>query len=425
MSDTLLLVLFGLCIVASAFFSTSETALTSLSETTLHRFRERRHPQSQRLDALCGDLPRTIGAILIGNTLVNIAAGSIGTAVAIGVLGERWGVVAATIGATVLLLVLGEATPKTLAARRPETVAPAVAQPVALLVRWTSPFTALLGGTASFLLGPLGRVESGAGDVTEEDVRSLISLSHQHGALEAEETEILHNVLDFGDTPVRSAMVPRAQMVSLPASSTFEAVRAAARGSQYSRIPVHRESPDDIIGILHLKDLFEVTDAQEKAFDLSKHLRPAVFVPEVKRAGDLFREMRRRRFHMAIVVDELGAVAGLVTLEDLVEEILGDIADEHDEPAATPVLDGASVLVEGSHGLSDLESELGLALPSGGAETVAGYLLKAFGRIPRTGARTRFGEYELVVERASPRAIEKVRITRKPRTPAADGGHGS
>ncbi|MEO7921918.1 MAG: hemolysin family protein, partial [Thermoanaerobaculia bacterium] len=247
------------------------------------------------------------------------------------------------------------------------------------------------------------------------DVRSLITLSHEHGALEREEKEILHAVLEFGDTPVREAMVPRARLVALAADSDFEQVEAVCREHRYSRYAVYRGSPDEVVGILHVKDLFDVTDSEESSFDLSRYLRPAVFVPELKRAGDLFREMRRRRFHMAVVVDELGTITGLVTLEDLIERILGDISDEHDEPVTRPVSDGTSLILEGAYSLASLERELGVSFDEPEAETVAGFLLKKFGRIPRSGAKAHEGDLEFLVERASPRAIERIRITRKPR----------
>jgi len=416
-SNTLLLVLFLLCICGSSFFSGSETALTTLSDASVFRLKERKHPQATRLERLRGHLPQTLSTLLIGNTLVNIAAGSIGTALAIDALGERWGVVTATIATTVVLLVFGEVTPKTLAARQAERFSAFVAPAIELLVTLLAPLAKLLSALAAVLLRPFGPAASGPADVTEEDVRDLISLSHQHGQLEREEKEILHAVLEFGDRPVVEAMVPRAKMVVLPADADFEKVEAIGRVWRYSRLPVYRDTPDDIVGILHVKDLFDVTDAEEKAFNLARFLRPAIFVPEQKRSGDLFREMRRRRFHMAIVVDELGAVSGLVTLEDLIEEVLGDIADEHDEEAASPVMDGASMLVEGAYPVASLERDLGRSLEEEEMETVAGLLLKKFGRIPRTGARTWLGDVEFVVERASPRAIERVRITKKSRAP--------
>lgn len=425
MNDTLLVVLFVASILASTFFSGSETALTTLSDAAVFRLKEKRHPQALRLERLRGHLAQTISTLLIGNTLVNIAAGSIGTVLAIELLGERWGVVTATVATTLLLLVFAEVTPKTLASRQAERVACLTAPAIELLVTLLAPLAKLLSGIASVLLRPLGGRTVAQADVTEEDVKSFISLSHEHGQLEREEKEILHAVLDFGDRPVSEAMVPRAKMVLLPADASFEKVQAIGRVWRYSRLPVFRDTPDDIVGILHVKDLFDVTDAEERSFTLSKYLRPAIFVPELKRSGDLFREMRRRRFHMAVVVDELGAVSGLVTLEDLIEEVLGDISDEHDEEAASPVFDGGSILIEGSYPVASLERDLGLSLEEPEMETVAGFLLKRFGRIPRGGARTWLGDTEFVVERASPRAIERIRITRRtraPEEPAAEKG---
>jgi CBS domain containing-hemolysin-like protein len=259
-------------------------------------------------------------------------------------------------------------------------------------------------------LGPFGVEESA--DVTEEDVKSVISLSREQGGLKREESDLLHAVLAFGDTPVRDAMVPGARIVSLDVASSFDRVEAVCREHRYSRYPVTRGHEDEVVGILHVKDLFDVSDAEEATFDLSRYLRPAVFVPELKRAEDLFREMRRRRFHMAIVVAESGAVAGLVTLEDLIEQIVGDIFDEHDEPAPPPVAEGTSLLVEGAYPLASLERDLSVSFDDPEAETVAGFLLRKFGRIPRAGARTRAGGVEFLVERATPRAIERVRILR-------------
>ncbi len=178
------------------------------------------------------------------------------------------------------------------------------------------------------------------------------------------------------------------------------------------------EGPDDVVGILHAKDLYDVSDEDERRFQLGQWLRPAVFVPELKKAGELFRDMRRRRFHMAVVLDEHGSTSGIVTLEDLVETILGDIADEHDEPAARPLTEGTTVLVEGAYSLEALSRDLGVPLDAPGVETVAGFLLRRVGRIPRAGVRVRAEGLEFTVERASPRAIERVRIARIPQEEA-------
>jgi putative hemolysin len=417
MTDGFLAALFGLFVILSAFFSGSETALTSLSDAAVFRLREDHHPAGEILARLRSDLSRSLSTLLIGNTLANIAAGSIGTALVLPRFGGRWGVAIATGATTLILLVASEVTPKMLAARRPVDFAAAVAHPVELLVRALSPVSRLLTGIARLVLRPFGRAEAFPPGVTGDDVRDLISLSHQGGALETEEKEILHAVLEFGDIPVKDVMTPRGRMVSLDAQASFADVEELCKVHRYSRYPVWRSDPDDVVGILHVKDLFQVSDDDEKSFQVAKYLHPAIFVPELKRADDLFREMRRRRFHMAIVVGERGAVSGFVTLENLVERILGDIADEHDEPADTPRSEGTALIFEGRYPLATLEKDLRLALDEPDVETAGGFLLKRFGRIPRAGARLVVGDLEFLVERASPMAIERIRVTRKGRKP--------
>jgi putative hemolysin len=412
MNGTILVVLYVLCAGASAFFSSAETAITSLTDAAIFRMKSAGEKSAERLERMRNDLPRTLGTLLVGNTLANAAAGSLGAGLAISAFGEKWGVLIATVLTTLLLLVVSEVTPKTLAARRPDRVALLFVGPIEFFVRLLAPVTHLLSAVARWILGPFGADEPA--DVTDEDVKSIINLSREQGGIKREESELLHAVLAFGQTPVREAMVPRARIVLLPVSASFEQVEAVCRDHRYSRYPVFRQNTDDIVGILHVKDLLDVSDSEEKAFEMSRYLRPAIFVPELKRSEDLFREMRRHRFHMAVVVDESGAVAGLVTLEDLIEQIVGDIFDEHDEPASRPERDGTSLLVEGAYPLASLERDLGARFDDPDDETVAGFLLRKFGRIPRAGARTREGDLEFLVERASPRAIERIRILRVP-----------
>ena len=416
MSDSLLLLFFGFCTIVSAFFSAAETALTAVSDANVVRMKEEGRSAAGRIERLRGDLGRTIGTLLVGNNLANTAAGTLGAALAIAHLGGPWGVIAATVGTTAVLLVVAEVTPKTLASRYPAGVAIAVSVPVALFVRLFAPLTAILTRMANAFLDFFGAVRRAAPDLTKADVRSVINLSRQQGALAAEESAILQAVLTFGDRPARDVMIPRSRVVSIPARATFPEIEAVCRENRYSRYPVWREHPDDVIGILHVKDLFDVTDEEELTFDLAKRLRPAVLVPEMKRSEDLFREMKRRRLHMAVVVDDAGAMAGIVTLEDLIEEIVGDIRDEYDEPVAAAVSDGSSLLVEGAYPISSLEQDFGVTFERTEADTAAGFLLERLGRIPRPGARWREGELEFVVERATPRAIQRIRITRTARS---------
>ncbi len=415
MSDGLLVLLLGFCCVVSAFFSAAETALTAISDANVLRMKEEGRAAAGRVEGLRTDIAKTLGTLLVGNNLFNVAAGTLGADLAITHLGERWGVIVATVATTAVILVVAEVTPKTLAARYPVGVIIFVSGPVALFVRLFAPVTGILTRFTNAFLDLFGAVRRAAPELTKADVRSVIDLSRRQGTLAPEESAILKAVLTFGDRPARDVMIPRSRVVSIPVRTSFPELETICRDNRYSRYPVWRESPDDVIGILHVKDLFDVTDEEEKSFDLSKRLRPAVLVPEMKRSEELFREMKKRRLHMAVVVDDSGSVAGIVTLEDLIEEIVGDIRDEYDEPAAAPVTDGSWLVVEGEYPLSSLEQEFGVSFEKTEARSAAGLLLERLGRIPRSGARWREGDLDFVVERASPRAIERVRIMRIPR----------
>ncbi len=230
MSDALLLGLFVLCALFSALFSGSETAILSLTGPAVFRLREEGHPAAERLARLRSSLDRTVSALLVGNTLVNAAAGSIAAALILPRLGEKWGVLASAIATTAVLLVVSEVTPKMLAARHPERFAATVSRPVELLVLALTPVVVLLSASSRFLLFPFGAGNGGAErGVTADDVKSLISMSQRQGTLDAEEKEILHAVLDFGDLPVREAMVPLARTVTIPVSAGFGDVEAACR----------------------------------------------------------------------------------------------------------------------------------------------------------------------------------------------------
>ena len=219
MTFSILIVLYILCAAASAFFSLAETAITSLSEAAAFRLRNSGERKAQRLERLRDDLPRTIGTFLVGNTLANAAAGSLGAGLAIAAFGEKWGVLVATVLTSVLLLVVAEVTPKTIAARRPEQVALLFVGPMELFVRLLAPVTRLFSAAARWILGPFGA--DAPADVTEDHVKSVIDLSREQGGLKREESELLHAVLAFGQTPVREAMVPRARIVLLPVAATF------------------------------------------------------------------------------------------------------------------------------------------------------------------------------------------------------------
>jgi CBS domain containing-hemolysin-like protein len=222
-------------------------------------------------------------------------------------------------------------------------------------------------------------------------------------------------VLEFGDKTVRDLMVPRTKVVALPDTARFEDVRRLLREYKLSRLPIYHGTLDNVVGILHAKDLFELSDAQERDFHLVDHLDPPYLVPEFQRAEDLFREMRRRRTHMAVVVDEHGGTAGVVTIEDAIEALLGPIQDEFDEEEAPGFVQVGerTYLLDGAFRLQDLEEQFGLKLPRDEAETIAGHLMLRFGRIPRKGERWKGRFADFLIEDATPTAIRQVRMVLK------------
>jgi putative hemolysin len=401
---------FVLSLAFSAFFAGSETALVALGRIDLQRMREKGDRRSAIIRGLKSHTARLLAVILIGQNLFMSAASASATTLATGWFGPRYGVLISILFSTVTLFVFAEMTPKAIGAASPVAVARAVAVPLAWMMKLLSPFAEICVRLTNALLAVVGVSQARQG-LTEEDLKSVFNLGADEGVIHREETRLLHKVVEFGDKTVRDIMVPRTKIVALPETATFTALKTLLREQKLSRLPVYRGSIDNIVGILHAKDLFELSDADEKGFELAKYLDPPFLVPEFKRAEDLFREMRRRRTHMAIVVDEHGGTAGLVTIEDAIEELLGPIQDEYDEEHPGFVAAGErTYLLEGSLRLDDLEDQFGIRLPRDEAETIAGHLMLRFGRIPRTGERWKGRFADFVIEDATPTAVRRVRM---------------
>jgi putative hemolysin len=312
---------------------------------------------------------------------------------------------------TVTLFVFAEMTPKAIGAASPVSIARGVAVPMTWMMRVFSPLVTLIVRMTTGALHVLGIAEKRP-ELTEEEMKSVINLGADEGVIHGEEKRLLHNVLEFGDRTVRDIMVPRTRVVAIPETAAFSDIQKIFREHKLSRLPVYRSTLDNIVGVLHAKDLFDVTDEEEKSFELARYLDPPFLVPELKRAEDLFREMRRKRTHMAVVVDEFGGTAGIATIEDAIEELLGPIQDEFDEEE-TPgfVRTGRrEFLLDGSLRLDDVEEQFGIDLPRDEADTIAGHLMMRFGRIPRQGERWRGRQADFVIEEATPTAIQRVRM---------------
>ena len=413
--DLVLLVLLALSLGLSAFFAGSETALVSLTRIDLQRLREKGDRRAPILRNLKAHTSRLLATILIGQNLFMATASSLATLLATAWLGETYGAPAAILFSTIVLFIFAEMTPKSIAAASPVSISRAVAIPMAWTMRLLSPVVNALVKISTGMLRLFGIPEK-APALTEEEMKSLFNLGAEEGVIHGDERKLLHKVLEFGDKTVRDIMVPRTKVIALPETAKFDDVRLVLREHKLSRLPVYRGSLDNIVGILNAKDLFDLSDEEERKFSLGRYLDPPFLVPEFKRAEDLFREMRRRRTHMAIVVDEHGGTAGIATIEDALEELLGPIQDEYDEEE-TPGFVAAgdrTYLLEGSFRLDDLEEQFGLSLPRDEAETIAGHLMLRFGRIPRKGERWKGRRAEFIVEDATPTAIKSVRMILSP-----------
>jgi magnesium and cobalt exporter, CNNM family len=403
------LFLLFLSLLLSAFFAGSETALVSLGRIDLARLRESGDPRAAIIRNLKAHTPRLLATILIGQNLFLSAASALATVLATDWLGETYGVPAAILFSTIALFVFAEMTPKAIGAASPVAISRAVARPMAVVMKVLSPIATLCVQVTTRALRLIG-VKQREPSLTEEEMKSVFNLGADEGIIHGEERRLLHKVLEFGDRTVRDIMLPRTKIIALPDTASFAEVGRILREHKLSRLPVYRETLDNIIGILHAKDLFALNDAEEAAFRLAQWVDPPYLVPESQRAEALFSEMRRRRTHMAVVVDEFGGTAGLVTIEDAIEELLGPIEDEYDEeegPGFQPAGE-RRFLLDGTLRLDDLEEQFGISLPREEAETIAGHLLMRFGRIPRKGERWRGRRADFVVEEATPTAIQKV-----------------
>jgi magnesium and cobalt exporter, CNNM family len=398
-----------LSLALSAFFAGAETALVSLGRIDLARMREAGDRRGALIRGLKAQTPKLLATILIGQNLFVSSASALATALAVNWVGESVGVPVAILFSTIVLFVFAEMMPKAIGAASPVSISRAVAVPVTWMMRLLSPIATVCVRLSTRALRLFG-IKERMPQLTEEEMRGMINLGADEGLIEGEERRRLHKVLEFGDKTVREICVPRTRVVALPDTAGFADLKLVLREHKLSRLPIYRGTLDNVVGILHAKDLFDLTDEQEIHFRIMDYIDPPFLVPEFKPAQELFREMGRRRRHMAVVVDEFGGTAGIVTIEDAIEALLGPIQDEFDEeegPGFAPAGE-RRYLLEGSLRLDQLQETFGIDLPREEAETIAGHLMLRFGRIPRKGDRWRGRRADFVVEEATPTAVKKV-----------------
>jgi len=414
--ETVYLVIFIVCLFLSAFFSSSETAFTALQRIRVEHLVSTKVPGAARIARMMRHPEKLLSAILTGNNLVNTAAAVLATVLAVSVWGEQ-GILIATIGVTIILLVFCETTPKIIAAHNAERTAIKLARPVEVAQAVFTPAVLALSSIASRLSKMAGGEPVSRSLVSEEEIRTMISVGHKEGTVEEAEAEMLHNVFDFGDRPVREVMVPRPEVVAIEQGSTVADFLALYAESPLSRFPVYEENMDNVVGILSIKDVLMALakgtiDNQSVLDDL---IRPPYFTPETKHINELFAEMRDNNYRMAVIVDEYGGTAGVVSLSRLVEEIVGQVGDElASVEKEYEAINEYTFQIDGSMRIDEANEEMELALPEGeDYETVAGFILNLLGHIPRRGEQLKYKGLKIVITKMRGLKIEEVLLTKE------------
>lgn len=409
------LLAFLFCLVLSAFFSSAESAFISIPRLRLRYLQDSGVKGARELARVLHRPERLLATVLLGNNLVNIGAATLGTVMAVAAFGVPWGPVIATVAVTGIVLVFGELLPKTVAVHHAERLALSYVYPIRAFELALFPFIVLLDRIGLGFRRMVTDVEEKRTLLSAGELRSAIDVGESEGVVEESQAEMLHKVLEFANRSVSKVMVPRTEVAWVEEGSTLSEFLAIYADRPYSRFPVYRDTTDNVIGILSSKDvLMKLTATCEPDKVLVEEvMRPAFFVPEGKSLGKLLSEMRDLGHHAALVVDEYGGVAGMVTLGLLTEEVIGDIKDELGNEDEDFVETGMNTYqLDGGYRVEDANEELELGLPIGDYETVAGFVLSHTGRIPSEGEQLKYGNLKLVIAEMSGMKIEKVVVTK-------------
>ena len=406
-SDIIQLVIVIILLSASAFFSSAETALMTSNKLKMRNLAENGDKRAAKVLKVTENTDKMLSAILIGNNIVNLTASSISTALTLKIFGSKLVGIATGI-LTFLILVFGEITPKNVASKNAENMALAYIGVISFLVTLLTPVIFIVNTVAKFVISIFNKNGDDNNAVTEEELRAMVEYSHEEGVIENEEKKMIVNVVDFGDTVAGDIMMPRVDMVMVDEKSSYEEILQVFREERYTRIPVYEETPDNVIGILNVKDFLLIEDKEN--FVMKELLREPLYTYEHKKTSALMMDMRKTGANIVIVLDEYGITAGLITLEDMLEEIVGEIRDEFDadeDEGITKVSD-LEYLIDGSTNLDDINDRIGLSLSSEEYESIGGLIMEKLGRLPVEGEIINFDNIVLTVKKMDHARIEKV-----------------
>ena len=420
-SDTYQIIILLILLALSAFFSSNETALMSVNKIRLRSLADEGNKRAaMALDILENQTPKLLSAILIGNNIVNISASSLATTLAYSFGGYMVSIV--TVILTVLILIFGEISPKTLATQYALQLSMVVVYPISWLMTLLTPVIFLLNILTGAIF-KLFRVDPSAKktSITEAELRTIVNVSHEEGVIEPEEKFMISNVVDFGDALSKDIMIPRADVISADVNSSYEELVDIFKSETYTRIPIYEDSKENIIGILNIKDLFFYRELLDiRYFDLRSILRKPLFVYEYQKTSQIFAEMKTSADSMAIVLDEYGQASGIITMEDLVEEIVGDIRDEYDENENDLIRDlgNHTYDIDASIKLDDLNDKLHTNFQSKDYDSLAGFIIELLDKIPTAGEEAHCEGAHFKVTEVHRNRIERVTLTLLPAEPS-------
>ena len=401
-------------LVLSALFSSSETALTTVNRIRIRTLAGQGDKRAMTLLAVLQNPEKMLSVILIGNNVVNLYASSLATTVTLSLFGSKMVGVATGI-LTLAVLVFGEVAPKTMASRNAEQIALRAAGPVKVLMWLFTPLVFVVNNLARLVMKLFGADRPGKRELmTAEELRTIVQVGHEDGVIENSERKMIDNVFDFGDRSARDIMIPRIDMTCLDMEAGYDELMEVVREEKYTRIPVYKESADTIVGILNIKDL--LFRAQDKPFRIAELMRKPLFTYEQKKTSELMVEMRKNYTNLAIVLDEYGVTAGMVTMEDILEEIVGEIRDEYDRDEEKSIRRIApnTYLIEGNVKIDDVNEVLQLHLASEDYESIGGYVLEQLEHFPKEGECVTKGGISFTVTRMEQTRIAEVKLSLAP-----------
>src|SRR3989338_816862 len=407
-----------LCLIFIALLSSSEVAFIAFNRIRIRHLIEKGSSSAETAQKIRDQHDRLFSAVILSGNLFTVLATSVGTALALKFFGEEYGIIISTIIMTFLTVVFGELGPKTFAVTHAEKVALFMAKPMEMYIKLISPLAWIFNKLSSLIIRFFGgEIKPTPQFLTEEEMKAMISIGEEEGTLEKEEKEMLHKVFEFGDKKVSEAMVPRTEIVAVPEDAVVADVLELLTTEGYSRFPVIKETVDNIIGILYVKDILIKMAKEEIAPDTSiaTLIRDAYYIPESKMVTELLDEMQKHKFQIAIIVDEHGGTAGIITLEDIMEEIVGGLQDEFEAIEAekeVEIVDERTLVVSGFTGIDDFNELVGVDLKSEEFNTIGGLLFGLFGHLPKVGEQLKYHGLRFLILDMDGKKIDKVKITK-------------